>query len=951
MTTPVALKRIDNDTISAVKRADIVEVISQHVALTRRGKDYMGLCPFHDEKTPSFSVSPTKQLYYCFGCTAGGNAINFIMQTQGKGFTDAVLELAQDLGVQVRYEDGTAEGDPPPPRPRRPLAPVPAQPKVRTGSEPDCTFSPNVQLAQLPALATDSPRRQQRKNDTEIIYRYPEWLWVQRLETPDASKPKGYSKITLPWHINEQGKAVKGKGAHRWSPYRMEEVEQYAVGTWPLMLEGETCVESSRSSLGLVASTLQGGSWSADDLKSAMLQYKKAGVAGIVFAPDHDEAGRKKAQKAAAAASLVGLPFITLDPLAIWEEMPEAGDIVDWVGWGIDQGMNQDDFIRRLEEAIHAAVNNRLQQQKLNDPIERAKLEIKAWLKETDVTRREITRGEIQARYRLKDAAFERVIRSLDENSKISLPKDLGFDEILSLPQMGIEYVVPGMLPAGEAVLLVADPKTGKSLLAYDLAFAVVTGESRFLGEQTKQGKVLIIQCDESLNTARGRLLKRGFRREDGPNLRIMDSFNISQLGLLEEKLESFRPTLLIIDSLRRINAGREVSENSAEFADNIYQLKELCGRYNCALLLIHHSSKNQEAVGVSRVRGSSAIAGAVWGVWQFDQIPKPDPNNKKRLIIDPKDSTRILSIIARDVEGQRLKIELDPENNHWISHGEEGADALALKERQTIGNQIIALLKPISPKGLEASEIKEALKVGNSVYPALNRLVGKRVIGSRPSSKDRRRTVYFYPTGSDGNQEDTPPPTPRDLIDRESTESAVQSSVAAPISNPYHSISNPYQPTEEIEEETASGDDTAMPSAFGINSQVFQGGVDAQVVSESSASPVPSSLSEELASILLVCDCAEAVAGLHQVPSFTPELLDEACKRLSPEKHAQIKTWVIELNSRLKVGNRVFVNSYPHTDRLGPYPIEWIDNDGGIAKVEGFVSPIALVDLRKATE
>ncbi|HEX2615228.1 MAG TPA: CHC2 zinc finger domain-containing protein, partial [Nitrososphaera sp.] len=455
MTTPAALKRIDNDTLEQVKRADIVEVISEHVALEKRGKDYMGLCPFHDEKTPSFSVSPTKQLYYCFGCTAGGNVINFIMQTQRKSFTDAVLELAQDLGVRVRYEDGTTEGDPPPPRPRRPLAPLPKEPKVKTGSEPDGTFSPNVQFAQLPAKATDTPQRQQRKNDTEIIYRYPEWRWVQRLEVPDASKPKGYKKITLPWHINDQGKAVKQKGPDRWSPYRMEEVEQYAVGKWLLMLEGEACVESSRSSLGLVASTLQGGSWSKEDLKRAMLQYQKAGVAGIVFAPDHDEPGRQKAQKAAAAASLVGLPFITLDPLAIWQEMPEAGDIVDWVQWGIDRGMDQDDFIRRLEQSIHAAVNNRLRQQKLNDPIERAKLEIKAWLKETDVTRREITRGQIQARYRLKDAAFERVIRSLDDNSKTAIPNDLGFDEILSLPQMGIEYVAPGMLPAGEAVLLV----------------------------------------------------------------------------------------------------------------------------------------------------------------------------------------------------------------------------------------------------------------------------------------------------------------------------------------------------------------------------------------------------------------------------------------------------------------------------------------------------------------
>lgn len=151
---------------------------------------------------------------------------------------------------------------------------------------------------------------------------------------------------------------------------------------------------------------------------------------------------------------------------------------------------------------------------------------------------------------------------------------------------------------------------------------------------------------------------------------------------------------------------------------------------------------------------------------------------------------------------------------------------------------------------------------------------------------------------------------------------------------------------------------DAAIPSAFDINSEAFQGGVDAQVVdahelaqAEESASPAPSLSADELAEMLLVCDCAEAVAGLRQVPSFTPELLNEACQRLSPEKHAQIKVWVIELNSRLKVSDRVFVNSCPHTDRLGPYPIEWINNDAGIAKVKGFSSPMALVDLRKVTE
>lgn len=90
-------KRIHGDTIEQVKqRADLVEVISEHLVLKKRGKDYVGLCPFHDEKTPSFSVSPTKQLYYCFGCNVGGDAIKFLMELKKHSFTEDFLILIKD---------------------------------------------------------------------------------------------------------------------------------------------------------------------------------------------------------------------------------------------------------------------------------------------------------------------------------------------------------------------------------------------------------------------------------------------------------------------------------------------------------------------------------------------------------------------------------------------------------------------------------------------------------------------------------------------------------------------------------------------------------------------------------------------------------------------------------------------------------------------------------------
>jgi DNA primase len=95
--------RLHPDTIEEIKqRADIYDVISEYVVLRRRGKDFVGLCPFHDEKTPSFTVSPTKQMYYCFGCQAGGNAIKFLMDLHKHSFAEVVLDLARRYQVPVQ---------------------------------------------------------------------------------------------------------------------------------------------------------------------------------------------------------------------------------------------------------------------------------------------------------------------------------------------------------------------------------------------------------------------------------------------------------------------------------------------------------------------------------------------------------------------------------------------------------------------------------------------------------------------------------------------------------------------------------------------------------------------------------------------------------------------------------------------------------------------------------
>ena len=88
-----------------IARNPIEDVVGQYVSLKRSGANLFGLCPFHGEKTPSFSVAPDKGIYYCFGCHKGGNAINFMMEIEGLSYPDAVRALAKRAGLEVPEDE------------------------------------------------------------------------------------------------------------------------------------------------------------------------------------------------------------------------------------------------------------------------------------------------------------------------------------------------------------------------------------------------------------------------------------------------------------------------------------------------------------------------------------------------------------------------------------------------------------------------------------------------------------------------------------------------------------------------------------------------------------------------------------------------------------------------------------------------------------------------------
>ena len=454
---------------------------------------------------------------------------------------------------------------------------------------------------------------------------------------------------------------------------------------------------------------------------------------------------RKKATKNEIYAALEQVKEILLD--ASLDEIDKEIEIeqlkedlaIDWKLWGI----------------LRSKVNKAIRGNQLES-------ELKSLLLIDDKIKLHQGIHDLSEKYRMSLGSLIALLKELKARNITPQFEAMGLDDLFDEVSDAIDYLIPGLLPRGESAILAASPKVGKSLLAIDLAFAVATGEDYFLGETCQQGKVLLVSVDESKQSVKAKLTKRGFRKHDAPNIRLITQFCVSQLEKLEAEIEYFRPTLVIIDSLKRITKGSEISENSAEFSDNIYTISELCNRYGASCVLIHHSKKDNEIIGVDNVRGSSAITGAFGNTWIMNRVATPDPENKKKAIFDPKDPRRQLYCFSRDSEGKAFNLEFNPENNGWVVTGEMGVSEEDAQQQKTAKERILSVLRanlPHYPDGVSSGFIFDCLELGGESMPkgtlwsSLNRLVSDRIIGMAPS-RTARHSLYFLPGYGYGQSE-----------------------------------------------------------------------------------------------------------------------------------------------------------------------------------------------------
>jgi hypothetical protein len=599
------------------------------------------------------------------------------------------------------------------------------------------------------------------------------------------------------------------------------------------MPEGEHNVDIARS-IGIAGLTLQGSEWSDREIQKMLEALRATGKnVSIAKLRDNDDTGIKKGKGVWLVARHIKFPCMVIDPRVIYPDIPEKGDIKEILdALGPDEFLKrlsaeidlqsqnppadlQNSFEQESDDNLPAKSKTKLSmreaaeeareilrserdelttnikleevrqktgmgdyawEHKIIKPLkrdmdaERFKLELLSLLQMSDPVERCRQIALLAPKYSMGTGTIKEAMAAMKQRTQTPETKRLTFEDLLDSESEAMDWLVSGLLPVGETVLLCALPKVGKSKLAIDLAFSVATGESRFLGQETKQGKVLLITPDASKMSLKQELTKRGFRKQDSPNLHIFPEWSIDQMAVLEEELENFRPDLVVIDSLKKITVGKEISENSEEFANNIIALNDMLKRYRATGILVHHANKSNDAIGVERARGSTAIVGACWGTWMLERIPKKDPNNAKRMIVDPKDPKRIFTATSRDAEGTTLNIEFNVENNSWEFMGEVGLDEQEAQQQSTYQERILKVLRD-NQRNLSGSEIMELMGIGreqrNSVYTVLGRMENKRLINSRPAPGDKRFNLYslFASKSNDSIVISLPPPPPLEAV------------------------------------------------------------------------------------------------------------------------------------------------------------------------------------------
>lgn len=683
---------------------------------------------------------------------------------------------------------------------------------------------------------------------------------VSRIKNPN--KPKQF----FPKQLNDNNQwENKITDIKKWFPYRFGDLAK-ARGKIVVIHEGEKATDYCRS-LGLVSFCFLGAKANNDEFIKQQLEIlKNFDILGFIYVSDFDKAGEEKAEKIKLQAINLDIPFLICPINLIFPEAKQHDDFADFVIANKDQssrmvkGMfestiednldlliehslanTQKVSLAEVKEEIERLLISELEdfeinlqienlRQRVEPPIseyswnrnyvnplrqkhkkERAKLDIQAYLQTDDPFDKVSLQQKIQQNYGYSKEQFQFLVKAVETLNCTPVQEIFTIEELLA-DDTEQNWLIPSLLPVGESLLITAAPKTGKSILASEIMRAIVTG-GNFLGEKIKKGKVLYCYSDEGKFSFKSRLRLMGFdlpeiiNDSNKDNLKAFGNFDLFNLSNFEKHIDTYRPDLIVLDSLRSISSSVGLSENDNLFVQHLYNVKKLLDKYSVTTIFIHHDNKAGET------SGNLGIEGTVWGVAQLlnqQGAIVNDDTEAEGVDFDTvwSEDYRILHLKrARSAEAQKWKLFL---NNpyEWTEKGIYeflgDADDPTGKNQKAI-DLISDYLKGNSNTYFEVEEIeRELLLPRPTIYRSLQKLERSQKIRKKRSIHNRKKWAFQWALNNNNSQQGllshselqksekiesltTPPPLNRDNLENEKPETIDTNSDSLIITVDYH--------------------------------------------------------------------------------------------------------------------------------------------------------------------
>ena len=531
------------DTASLLARVDIVALIDGYVPLVKRGAEYEACCPFHSEATPSFKVSPAKQIYHCFGCGANGDAIKFLQEHQGLSFRDAVKQLGGELPASSVER-----------------APLPAPAKARTSWVP---------VLPAPLNASPYPR-------AHVVRGRPEKTWIYR---DGAGACLG---IVMRFPTSDGGMAFP-------EPRPLYGLDRLAArpDATVLVVEGEKCADAAHAELpDLVVVSWPGGgkadgkvdwsplagrkviTWADADAKRVpvTVSERAAGIeqASKPLLPEEEQPG-------VATMARIRERLVSLD-CRVWNvKLPPPGAKSD--GWDVADAVDEGICGAELADFVRSNV------------------------------RSTVPAAAVQSMEQPVPARVSRLPVPSAESDRKRTDKPLLVDASEWLSEsVPPSYVVEGIVQRGTLCALTAVTNHGKTAISLALAVCIATGR-KFAGREIQQGRVLIL-CGENPDGFRTRLTATlqhmGLERGDVAGLITVLPLPLAIGNYVEQIVEEGRAlggefALVLVDTSVSYFGGDNEDDNlqARNHAWHLRALVELPG--HPAIIANCHPTKNAD--------------------------------------------------------------------------------------------------------------------------------------------------------------------------------------------------------------------------------------------------------------------------------------------------------------------------------------------------------------------